>query len=199
MPLQRAVELDALANQPFAVVDEQPHVQLRSVQLRGRERLEPLLQRGAGDVERVDQVRLAAPTGALAGLRGQVRRDPQHPLAALDQKPLERPGHVPTVLKRPHTVIPEAARPLHQRAKPAPVDRNGLLAEQLAGCRCDRRDGVRSLVSVRAEHDHALVLLHRQRRTPGGHGLLEALPRIYQVTPEVPDRRRATKHKQVRP
>src|ERR687896_1117872 len=45
----------------------------------------------------------------------------------------------------------------------------------------------------------ALVLLHRQRWTPGGHGLLEALPRIYQVTPEVPDRRRATKHKEVRP
>src|ERR687891_630783 len=45
----------------------------------------------------------------------------------------------------------------------------------------------------------ALVLLHRQRPTPGGHGLLEALPRIYQVTPEVPDRRRATKQKEVRP
>src|ERR687892_2678026 len=45
----------------------------------------------------------------------------------------------------------------------------------------------------------ALVLLHRQRRTPGGHGLLEALPRIYQVTPEVPDRRRATKQKELRP
>src|SRR5918992_1678923 len=45
----------------------------------------------------------------------------------------------------------------------------------------------------------ALVLLHRQRWTPGGHGLLEALPRIYQVTPEVPDRRRATKQKEVRP
>ncbi len=38
----------------------------------------------------------------------------------------------------------------------------------------------------------ALVLLHRQRRTPGGHGLLEAVPRIYQVTPDIPDRRRAT-------
>src|ERR687897_1462346 len=45
----------------------------------------------------------------------------------------------------------------------------------------------------------ALVLLHRQRRTPGGHGLLEAVPRIYQVTPEIPDRRRATKQKEVRP
>src|SRR5215217_2313294 len=32
----------------------------------------------------------------------------------------------------------------------------------------------------------------RWRRTPGGHGLLEAVPRIYQVTPDIPDRRRAT-------
>jgi hypothetical protein len=29
--------------------------------------------------------------------------------------------------------------------------------------------------------------------------LLEALPRIYQVTPDIPDRRRATKQKEVRP
>src|SRR5215213_7683732 len=32
----------------------------------------------------------------------------------------------------------------------------------------------------------------RWRRTAGGHGLLEAVPRIYQVTPDIPDRRRAT-------
>jgi hypothetical protein len=29
--------------------------------------------------------------------------------------------------------------------------------------------------------------------------LLEAVPRIYQVTPDIPDWRRATKHEQVRP
>src|SRR4051794_24120051 len=44
-----------------------------------------------------------------------------------------------------------------------------------------------------------LVLLLMQGRTSGGHGLLEAVPRIYQVTPDIPDRRRATKHKEVRP
>jgi hypothetical protein len=46
----------------------------------------------------------------------------------------------------------------------------------------------------------ALVLLFEiQGRTSGGHGLLEAVPRIYQVTPDIPDRRRATKQKEVRP
>jgi hypothetical protein len=44
-----------------------------------------------------------------------------------------------------------------------------------------------------------VLLLILQGRTPGGHGLLEALPRIYQVTPDIPDRRRATKQKEVRP
>src|SRR5215218_2681390 len=44
-----------------------------------------------------------------------------------------------------------------------------------------------------------LLLLILQGRTSGGHGLLEAVPRIYQVTPDIPDRRRATKQKEVRP
>src|SRR5215218_9694820 len=35
--------------------------------------------------------------------------------------------------------------------------------------------------------------------TPGGQGLLRALPRSYQVTPDIPDRRRATQQKEVRP
>src|SRR5215216_1590977 len=44
-----------------------------------------------------------------------------------------------------------------------------------------------------------VLLLMLQGRTSGGHCLLEAVPRIYQVTPDIPDRRRATQHKQVRP
>src|SRR3954453_4433875 len=44
-----------------------------------------------------------------------------------------------------------------------------------------------------------LLLLISQGRTPGGHGLLEAGPRIYQVTPDIPGRRRATQQEQVRP
>jgi hypothetical protein len=192
--------LDALADQPFAVVDEQPQIELGALQLRGREGFQALLQRGAGHVERVDRVRLAALARASAALRCQVRRDPQHPLAALDQKPLERPGDVPAVLKRPHAIDIDPARPLQQRTEPASADRNGLLAEQLARCRRDRGDRVRTLVSVRADHDHCpRPPLPQQRRTPGGHGLLEAVPRIDQVTPDIPDQRRATKQTEVRP
>src|SRR5215218_9575973 len=132
MPQQRAVELDAMADEALAVVDEQPQVELGPVQLRGREGLQALLQRGAGDSERVDRVGLAALARALARLRRQVRRDPQHALAALDQKPLERPGDMPAVLERPHAVAVEPARPPQQRTQAARADRDGLVAEQFA-------------------------------------------------------------------
>src|SRR5215207_4775289 len=39
----------------------------------------------------------------------------------------------------------------------------------------------------------------RLKWTAGGHGLLRAVPRSYQVTPDIPDRRRATQQKEVRP
>jgi hypothetical protein len=89
MPLQRAVERDALANESFAVIDQQPQIQLGPIQMRDREGLHAFLQRGAGDTQCVDRIGLAALPGALASDGRQVRRDPQHPLAASDQKPLE--------------------------------------------------------------------------------------------------------------
>jgi hypothetical protein len=143
-----------MADESFAVVDEQPQIELGTVQVRGREGLQALLQRGASDVERVDRVRLAALAGTPARSGAEVRRDPQHALTALDEKSLQRPGHVPAVLKRPHTVAVEASRPLQQGAEPAIADRGRSLAEPLAGGGRDRRDRVRTLVSVRAEHDH---------------------------------------------
>src|SRR5215217_3177617 len=76
---------------------------------------------------------------------------------ALDQKPLQAAGDVPAVLERPYPLAVEAARPPQQCAEPSPTDRDGLLAPQLAGHRCDRGDRVRPLVCVRAEHDHCLV------------------------------------------
>jgi hypothetical protein len=88
-----------------------------------------------------------------------VRRNPAHPLAARDQKPLQRARDVTAVLKRPHALALEAARPPQHGVEPAPADRDRPLAEQLTRRRRDRGDRVRPLVSVRAEHDHDLVLL----------------------------------------
>ena len=116
-----------------------------------------------------------------------MRRDSQHALAAPDQKSLQRPRHVPAVLKHPHPPAFEASRPPQQGTESALADRDGLLTQQLAGRGRDGRDGVRTLVGVRAEHDHdPRPPLPRQRRTPGGQSLREATPRIYQVTPDIP-------------
>jgi hypothetical protein len=79
--------LDAVADQALAVIDEQPQVELGPIKVCGREGLQPFLQRGASDVERVDRIRLPALPGALSRIRRQLRRDPQHALAALDQEP----------------------------------------------------------------------------------------------------------------
>jgi hypothetical protein len=97
----RAIERDPHPNQAFAVIDQQPDVQLDAGQLRDRQPIHALAERGAGHGERVDAIGLAALMRALARPRGQVRRDPQHPLAALDEEPFERSGDVPAVLKRP--------------------------------------------------------------------------------------------------
>jgi len=120
----------------------------------GREGLQPLPQRGAGDVQRVDRVGLAALAGAPTRIGGQVRRNPQHALAALDQKSLQRPRHVPAVFKRPRPLAVEASRPPQQGAESAQADRDGLLAQQLAGRGRHGAHRVRTLVSVRAKHDH---------------------------------------------
>jgi len=119
MPLQRAVEPDALANEPLAVIDEQPQIKLGPIQMRDRERLQAFLQSDAGDGKRVDRIRLPALAGALASAGRQMRRDPQHPLAAGDQKPLQTPGDMPAVLKRPDALAIKAARPPQQRIEPA--------------------------------------------------------------------------------
>ena len=154
MPLQRVVKPNALANEPFAVVDQQPQIQLGPVQVRDREGLKALPQRGAGYADGVDRVRLAALASALARAGREVRRDPQHPLAAADQEPLQAPGDVPAILQCPDPLAVQAARPPQQRVAPALADLDGLLAPQLARRGRDRGDRVRTLVSVRSEHDH---------------------------------------------
>jgi hypothetical protein len=56
MPRQRAVERNALTNQPLAVIDQQSQIELGPIQMRDRERLQAFLQRDAGDTQRVDRV-----------------------------------------------------------------------------------------------------------------------------------------------
>ena len=154
MPEQVVVERGAHPDQPFAVIDQQPDVELDAGQLGDRQPLDAFAQRRAGDGERVDAVGLAALAAAAALAGHQPRRDPDDALAADEQEPLEGARDVPAVLQRPDPLVAQPARPVQRRGEPALTDLDRLVAQQLAGARGDRGDRVRALVHVRTEHDH---------------------------------------------
>jgi hypothetical protein len=154
VPLQRVVERNALADQPLAMVHEQPQIEFGALQLRRRQRIQALAQRRPRDRDRVDAVGLSAPAGAATRVGHQLRRHAQDPLATFDQKPLEGARHMPAVLHCPHPFAAELARPDDERGEALGADLDRPLADQFAGCRRDRGDRVRALVGVRTEHDH---------------------------------------------
>jgi hypothetical protein len=132
MPLQRVVERDALADQALAVIDQQPQVELRTFQLRRRQRIQAFAQRRPRDRDRVDAVGLPAGANLTTRRRHQPGRDPQDALSTTDQKPLKRSRDMPTVLQRPDPLAAETARPTQQRCEPPGADLDRLLAHQLA-------------------------------------------------------------------
>ena len=111
------------------MIDEQPHVELGPGQPRDRQRLEALAQRGAGDRDRIDDIGLAALARRLARAGHQLRRHPHDALAAREQEPLQRAGHVPAVLDRPHPLATNAARPAQQIIKRAALRANRQVGE----------------------------------------------------------------------
>jgi hypothetical protein len=140
---------------------------------------------------------------------------PRNTLAAL-VPPLRRHGGAPDADRSSARAIPVS----HSRAQ-RPRTNHSRLRQRLRASdrrprssrgssprrrrRRSRRDACSSRSATAARRRPSRSPGARQRRescterTPGGHGLLEAVPRIYQVTPDIPDRRRATKQKQVRP
>src|SRR4051794_39370968 len=109
--------------------------------------------------------------------------------------------HMPAVLKRPHPLAADAARPAQQLTERATRRGHRHVTERPARRLTNRRERVRALMRVRPDHDH----LHRPRvwdryePIPGGHISVGAMPRSYQVTPGILGRRRATQPKKVRP
>ena len=201
MPLQRVVEPDALPDQSFAVVDQQPDVELGPGQLRGRQRLEALAQRGARDGERVDAIGLAAlaaraprrspsaasgPAPPARRARSETaRRTPRRAGSPQAPTPARRRDRAPTAAR--HRTRERRPRPSSRRAsRPSPPRRRRACA---SSCACPHR----------ARSSPASPSSLRLKWTAGGHGLLGAGPRSFQVTPDIPDRRRATQQKEVRP
>ena len=152
MPLQRVVDRDALTDQALAVIDQQPEIELGPIQMRGRQRVQALAQRSAGDCERVDAVGLATSTRLAPRRRHQRAVHAQNPLAALDQEALERTRDVSAILKRPHALVAQITSPAQQHRGALRTGLNRLLAEQFpksltrqrscaTACECPHRAG----------------------------------------------------------
>jgi hypothetical protein len=82
VPLQRAVERDARADQALAMVDQQADVELDAGQRRRRQRLDPGRQRGTRDRDRVDVIGLptlaaGTPTGRHSRVETRTTRSPR--------------------------------------------------------------------------------------------------------------------------
>ncbi len=89
-------------HQTLAMQRQQPNLELDAGQPGGRQRLNALSERGAGDRQRVDRIRLPALPDPLARVGHQPRREPDDRLAAIDQEPLQAAGDVTDVLDHPH-------------------------------------------------------------------------------------------------
>jgi hypothetical protein len=129
MPLQRVVERNTLADQPLAMVNKQPHIELGAPKLRRRQRIQALAQRRSRDRDRVDAVGLPAPASAATRVGHQLRRHAHYALAAFDQKPLLGARDVAAILQRPHPFGAQLARPHDERGETLGADLDRPLAE----------------------------------------------------------------------
>ena len=188
VPEQVVVERDADPDEPFAVIDEQPDVELNAGQLGDRQALQALAQRRPGDGDRVDAIGLAAITSAAPLARRQPRRDPHHPLAMDDQKPLKRPRDMPAILQSPKPArrparVPNPAprQSLALRPRPSARRPSPRSPAATAAIVCDRL-----CMSAPSTIMTLVPFTSTESGHPGGHGLLRAVPRSYQVTPGRP-------------
>ena len=114
MPAQPLLIAAAGGDEVLAVVDQQADVKRGAVEVSAGELLDSFLERGAGDCEGVDRVRLAPLARGAPGAGHVLGSHTDDPLAAGDQEPLERAGDVPAVLDRPYPLCVECPRPPQQ-------------------------------------------------------------------------------------
>jgi len=196
VPAQVVAQRSALRDETFAVIDEQSDVKFRAGQLRDWQRVDAFSQRGAGDRDGVDEVGFARFARRLACADGQLGRDPKHGLAASEQEPLERAGDVPAVLDRPDMLGAVAARPGEQDVEGTLASRYRALAEDAPRRRLDCGDGVRTLMPCPPRSRSLPCPFRSVGVLKGGSPADTSQSRpessIYQVTPAILGRRRAT-------
>jgi hypothetical protein len=140
-------------HEPLAMGRQQSNLELGSGEPGRRERLDALPERGASDRQRVNRIGLPTLTDPLPGLGHQPGREADDRLTAIDQEPLQSPGHVPDVLDHPHPLTVELARPLQQLTEPLTPSSDPTLRD-LHPERVDRDPRVRLLVRNPPDRHH---------------------------------------------
>ena len=129
-----------------------------------------------------------SPRAAVLASR-QPCRDANHALAMNEQKPLKRARDVPAVLKRPDPLAAQPASSIQRRGKDR-ARRRRRSAHRRAR-QCSQRPQRSCAVAlqrrrVRGGRSYLVLSTSAESGHPGGHGLLGAVPRSYQVTPGRP-------------
>ena len=149
VPAQPLLAAAPLADEVVAVVDEQ--LQLSQRLLAGARTVEPrLLQRGPGDRERVDRVRLAARAvrGAAAALSAEAAPAPAARPAATSA------CSSPRVTCRQSSSAHSRSSPSDRAHATTPSSTGQLRSANATADLVDRDRGQRVLVHVHSDHDH---------------------------------------------
>jgi hypothetical protein len=173
-PPQPVLGLRALANKRLAVIDEQ--LDLARLLVLDRDGQIRVTERGASDRQRVDAVGLPERPRPATRTGQQLRRNPNHSLAARDQQPFKAPADASDILQRPQTIRAQLPSPAQKLSVTRSARRASALADDLTRATPDRHRGVRLLVRVHSDNDgHIFSLLDAQRtRSSSGQASIRA-------------------------
>ena len=179
MPAQAVLDPRALGTRSSRWSTQQLDLARRLDRVSALGSYRPLAQRCPGDRERVDRVGFAALRAATGEPRHELGSHPHDPLAARRPAAARACRRVAAVLDRPHALGAERPRPAEAAARgPLACELDGQLAQQLAGGRLDRGDGVLGLVWVRLRSRScapSLRWMSPTKRTAGGQTSLGAI------------------------
>jgi len=155
-PPEPVLGLGALPNEGLAVLDEQ--LDLARLLILGRDGQVGVAECCAGDRERVDAVGLPKRSPAATRTGHQLRRNPNHPLAARDEQPLQAPADASDILQGPQTIRTQPLGPAQHLFVTGSSRRGRELADDLTRSTTNRHRGVRLLVRVHSNYDGQQLL-----------------------------------------
>ena len=169
VPAQPADDASPFCHKRFAMIRDQPHLPVGTIQAGDRQVRFAL--RSPRDGKGIDRIRLAVGPRRVPRVRHQLGRHPHDRLTCGEQVAFQPPRQMAAVLDRPHQVLAvgDLLGPSQQREVILGPGRD-CLDRELAALRVDRDDRMRALVRIDAESDHQPVSFHRgEQGSAGGH------------------------------